>query len=180
MTGKRRQVIGWILVAIGVVILLGNFHIDAVRYMLPGLLIILGVYLVYRAVNRKSRGDWSCGDIQILSDTKSSGLVGEIDGTTISHFIGDVDLDLAGAHLKPGENNLKISAFIADVRLKVPASVPVRVVCSAFAGDFDVLGQSKDGLFLSFRTQTPDYDTAQTRLTVTCSVFIGDINIRRP
>ena len=180
MTGRRRQLVGWILVAIGVVILLGNFHIDAVRYILPGLLIILGVYLVYRAVNRKSRGELNCGDFEILSDTKTSGFAGEIDGTTISHFIGDVDLDLAGAHLKPGENKLKISAFIADVRLKVPATVPVRVACSAFAGDFDVLGQGKDGIFLSFKTQTPDYDDAQTRLSITCSVFIGDINIRRP
>jgi hypothetical protein len=180
MTGKKRQLIGWILVAIGGVFLLGNLHIDAVRYILPGLLIILGVYLVYRTVNRKSRSDWSCGDVEIVSDSKTSGFAGEIDGTTISHFIGDVDLDLAGAHLKPGENHLKISAFIADIRLKVPASVPVRVASSAFAGDFDVLGQGKDGIFLSFKTQTPDYDTAQTKLSITCSVFIGDIKIRRP
>ncbi len=172
-----RTVWGLVLVVLGGVLLLYNLDLVTFRYIWPAAIIILGIYLIGNGWRRHS--DWIClSDVHGFGDGNYSGVT-EMHGGHVSHFIGDVKLDLTNTELKPGENKVTVSSFIGDIRIKAPADIPVRATCSAFIGDFDVLGQSRDGLFVSLKEQTPDYDAAAKKLLITCSVFIGDVQITR-
>ncbi len=174
-----RVFVGLVLVVFGVLFLLHNLQFEAYRYAWPAAIILFGIFLLYRSWRRRSTSfQCECGGFQ-SGGQGSPGVIGAVDGAVISHYIGDVNLDLTGTELKPGENRMTISAFIGDIRLKVPPNMPVRAICSGFFGDLDVLGQVREGVFLSHTTQTPDYDTADKKLLVTCSIFIGDIRVQR-
>ncbi len=173
----RQTAWGLILIVLGVVLLLFNLQVVTFRYIWPSAIIVVGIYLAARGWRRHSAGI-NISSFQAFGDRTYSGVT-EIQNGTVSHFIGDINLDLTGMELKPGENRVTISAFIGDIRLKTPINIPVRAACSAFIGCFGILGQSRDGIFVSVKEQTPDYDAAEKKLLITCSVFIGDVNIQR-
>ncbi|MDD4052071.1 MAG: cell wall-active antibiotics response protein LiaF, partial [candidate division Zixibacteria bacterium] len=173
----RQTTWGLILIVLGGLLLLYNLHIVTFRYVWPAAIIVVGIYLLARGWRRRSAGIDIC-NCQAFGDRTYSGVT-EIHNGNVSHFIGDVNLDLSGMELKPRENKITVSAFIGDIRLRAPIDIPVRAICSAFIADFNILGQSRDGIFLSITEQTPDYDAAEKKLLITCSVFIGDVSIQR-
>jgi lia operon protein LiaF len=157
--------------------ILGN--VDLFDYGWPLLIIAVGVFLIYRDSRRRSGADSEYSEFKILGDSSHTGFSGEIHGTDISHFIGDTDLNLAGAQLKSGINTLNISAFIGDIEVIVPENMAVEVHCSAAISDLFVLGRKESGLFTTTTERSPGYETAEKKLHINCSVFIGDIKIRQ-
>lgn len=176
---QRRYLAGLILIILGIIFLLENFDIDIWEYVWPLIIIVFGIFLIYSADHRRSGGRSSLSEFRLLGDSRHAGYTGEIDGTDISHFIGDVELGLAGARLKPGINNLRISMFIGDIRVMIPDDMPVSASCMAVFGGVRVLDRTEDGIFLSVRKKSSDYDAAEKKLHVSCAAFIGDITITR-
>ena len=166
------------MVILGAVLLLHNLDIRIFRYVWPSAIILLGLYLLVRSLRRRTGTvHIDFGNAQVFGETVSSGFTGAVDGTTMSHFIGDIELNLTGAQLKPGVNKVTLSAFIGDIKVMIPKGVAAKVVCSAFAGSFHALGQTKEGIMLSLHEATADYETAEKKLLITCSAFIGEIKI---
>ncbi len=174
----RRYLGGLILIILGIILLLENFDIDVWEYIWPLAIILVGVYLILRS-NRRSESRSNLSEFRVLGDSRHAGFTGEIDGTDISHFIGDVELGLAGAQLKPGVNKLHISMFIGDIRIMIPEGMPVSASCSAAFGDIRVFDRKEEGIFLSVRENSPDYESADKKLHISCSAFVGDITVTR-
>lgn len=175
---RGRMAWGLVLIVLGGLLLLYNLHVVSFRYIWPVAIMIVGLYLIGLGWRRRS----VCADLSdfhFIGDRDyAAGF--DIHGGHIGHFIGDVKLDLTAMALQPGENKITVSAFIGDIRIKAPADVPVKATCSAFIGDFDILGRKRDGFFASLTEQTPDYDSAAgVRVLIICSAFIGDIQITR-
>ncbi len=159
-------------------LLLHNLDIEVFRYVWPSIIILVGVYLIYRSAN-KPGGKSKLREFRILGDSSHSGQSEEIDGADISHFIGDVTVDLAGAKLKPGVNKMNIATFIGDIRVMVPEDMPVSADCSALFSDIRVFDRKEGGILMSIRERGPDYDRAEKKLRISCAAFIGDIKITR-
>jgi len=172
-----RQIFGLILIIIGLLLVLDNFDIDIFNYFWPGLIIVLGLYLLYRGARKKTAADSMHSEFRVFGDTSHTGFSGEIDGSELNHFIGDTELNLSGAQLKPGVNTLSISNFIGDIKVLIPEGMAVEVHCSGAFGDYYLLDNKEDGIFVSATGKTPGYDAAEKRLRINCSVFIGDIKV---
>jgi lia operon protein LiaF len=155
-----------------------NFDVEVFDYGWPLLLIGAGAYLVYRAMRKRSGAGSSYSEVRILGDSSHDSISGEIDGTEINHFIGDTDLNLTGAQLKPGINTLKLAVFIGDIEVFIPKGMEVEASFSAFIGDLFVLKRHQGGIFVSVTEKTEGYDTAEKKLHIEGNAFIGDIKIR--
>jgi lia operon protein LiaF len=165
------------LIIIGVVILLNNFDVEIFRYAWPLLIILVGVFLIYRSQRRSGMSRLS--EFRILGDSSHAGRSEEIDGTDISHFIGDTEIDLTGAKLKSGVNKVNIATFIGDIRVMVPEGMAFSADCSAVFADIRLPDRKEGGIFLSARQKSVDYETADSKLYLSCATVIGDIIITR-
>jgi predicted membrane protein len=177
MTGSQRRYLGGlILIVLGILLILNNFDIDAWDYVWPLAIILFGVYLITRGRHR-SNSQSRLSEFRVLGDSRHAGYTGEIDGADISHFIGDVELNLTGAQLKPGVNKLHVSMFIGDIRITIPAGMAVSASGSVAFGDVRIFDRKEEGIFLSVREKSSGYDSAEKKLHISCAAFIGDITI---
>lgn len=105
----------------------------------------------------------------------------ELEPTNVSHFIGDTIIDLTKAHIPYGETKLTVSSFIGDVKVFVPndVQVEVSVTASAFIGDMKVLDRHEGGLFRHMKYDTKHYSEAEKKISLTISMFIGDVFVKR-
>jgi len=175
---QRRNLFGLALIIIGAVLLLHNLDVEVFRYVWPLIIILVGVYLIYRSTN-KSSGASKLSEFRIFGDSSHTGFSDEIDGADISHFIGDARIDLSGAKLKPGVNKMNIATFIGDIRVTVPPGMAVSADCSAMFSDIQAFDRKEGGVFLSVRQKSADYDAADRKLHISCATFIGDITVTR-
>jgi predicted membrane protein len=95
----------------------------------------------------------------------------------ISMFVGDLQVNLKGGKLAPGLNRMIISGFLGDVMIFVPNGMPVYCHCSEFAGDLEVMGKRSSGFGNTLDSQTDNYESAEAKLYVAASHFIGDIRV---
>lgn len=165
------------MVIVGGLLVLDNFHIDIFDYFWPALIIALGICFIYFGTRKKTATDSRHGEFRVFGDTSHAGFSGEIDGAEFSHFIGDTELNLSGVQLKPGVNLVAISNFIGDIRVFVPDDMAVEVHCSGAFGNYYLLDHKEDGIFVSATGKTPGYETAEKKLRIDCSAFIGDIKV---
>lgn len=176
---QSRNLFGLLLVIVGVLLILNNFDVDIFRYFWPGLIIAVGVYLIYRSMRKQAGADSDFSECRMFGDSSFEEFSGEIGGTDISHFIGDTSLNLTKAELKSGVNSLGISSFIGDIEVIVPEGMAVDVHCSSAIGDLIILNRKHGSLFASATEKTAGYDSADKKLRINCNSFIGDIKIRK-
>ncbi|MFH1699268.1 MAG: cell wall-active antibiotics response protein LiaF [Candidatus Zixiibacteriota bacterium] len=168
------RIFGVILVILGTLFILDKFHIDLFEMFWPSLIIAAGVYLIYKSTRRSTSDNVHA---ESFGGSKRTSLTGTIRGSNYSYFINDTDLDLTGIELQPGDNHIRVSTFIGDVRLTVPKDAAVRAHASNFIGDVFLFDKSFGGFITSCEDKTSNYDSAEKRLVINCSSFIGDIKV---
>lgn len=102
----------------------------------------------------------------------------ELNNMNISIFIGDIIIDLAKADIPDGETFLTLNCFIGDVDIYIPDGLAVSVVANVMVGDIDVLDRRKGGVARTLQLSTPGYASAEKRIKIATSVFIGDVDVR--
>jgi|GEM_PF-7010005 len=180
MLFRHSRIFGFILVIIGIGLLLNGFHIRAFIYIWPVLLIAAGLFMIVRCRHRGTatiRVD--IDDAEFFGKTCQPNFSGEIDGADINHFIGETELNLSNATLKPGINKLHASAFIGSIRLLVPASWALEASGSLFLGNITLADRSQSGIAPTCKYKSEDYDAAEKKLHIDCSLFIGEIKVQR-
>ncbi|MEZ5358722.1 MAG: cell wall-active antibiotics response protein LiaF [Candidatus Zixiibacteriota bacterium] len=177
MTSSR--IWGLILVIAGSLFLLNNLNFEIFEFVTfwSLALICFGIYLVYRAIKKERGKDSNYSDFKFFGDTHHDNISGDIDKSDISHFIGDTDLNFVNAELKPGVNRLNISSFIGDIRIFVKKDTAVKVYSSNLIGDLRFFDVHRTGFGNSFSEQTPNYESASTKIDIHCSSLIGDVKI---
>ena len=167
---------GLALVIGGALLLAGNlFDFNAWTLCWPIALIALGVWFVMRPA-RMLPGAMST--FRFIGDFQRTG-PWRVTDEEISHFVGDVVLDMAQAEIVPGETHLQINGFVGDVTLLVPAGVGVSLGVSSFVSDVNFFGQRHSAIFTPADLATPNYSTAERRLRVQCNYFVMDIRVRQ-
>jgi len=91
--------------------------------------------------------------------------------------VGDLEVHLRGGQFASGLNRLIISGFVGDVRVFVPDDVPYSAHCSNFVGDIQIPGRAVSGFGSNLESQTPDYESAESKLYLAINNFVGDIKI---
>jgi lia operon protein LiaF len=181
---------GILIIVIGLIFLLNNFNIfdmgDFFATFWPVILIIIGIKII---LSRKKHEDpvqhldVSPSSIDSLSESRFIGDVHmkieneHFRGGSVSNFIGDVTLDLSDISLQEGEQSLTISGFIGDVTLIAPKHVAFMIHASVSLGDLVMFGQKDDGFGVSRDYVSQGYETADTRIKMNISYFIGDVKV---
>jgi predicted membrane protein len=101
----------------------------------------------------------------------------DVRSVDVTTFIGDIEIRLHGARLAEGLNRMVLSGFIGDVRILVPADMPVYAQCSNFIGDIDLMGRRVSGFGNNLSSQTPNYAEADSKLYIASNHFIGDVRL---
>jgi lia operon protein LiaF len=102
-----------------------------------------------------------------------------LDDLDIWHGIGDVRINLATAHLEDKTYDIRIEGWIGDVRILVPASLPIAANVEMNIGDVNVFEHAESGTGRSVHYRDEAYDTASRRIKLNIQLKIGEVKIVR-
>ncbi len=192
----KRQFWGAILLFLGVIFLLGNLDIFdySLRQIFKGLwpmvLIIIGIGLIIRHSRNRERtvsieidGTGSTArdsyheNFRLFGDHNIDSRDREINGLDYSTVFGDTKLNLSGARLKSGDNNIFISTTFGDITVIAPHGMAIKAHGSTTFGDIYILDQSTSGIPCKLTRQTDNYDTATEKVFIRISAIFGSIKI---
>lgn len=109
----------------------------------------------------RRRGAWQAGNEEFTS------------------FVGDVDLDLTEAEFPNGEARYRVTGFVGDVKVRVPADVGVQVESSGFVSDVEVFGQKISHIFEPVHYTSPNFATAEKKFRLSTAHFVSEVKIRQ-
>lgn len=176
MRTRGQLVIGSLILLAGVVLLLGNvFQIDFWAICWPLLLIIFGVWMLFRP---RLTAPGPGLKIMPLGNIRRHG-VWQLANEDILIFIGDVSLDLSQAEIPAGETRIGVYGFIGDVDLISPPDVGVAVSSMAFVTDSKLWGEKRDAFIAPVYRASEGYETAIHKVRLDCYFFILDIDVER-
>ncbi|MEP0828996.1 MAG: cell wall-active antibiotics response protein [bacterium] len=196
---QRRESVGLILILLGGVLLslsiITNIypHVRIWKIMpllWPLVLVALGLYLIFRkqfqahpkvieisAAAEKIATEFGQKFEKTFGDVSLNARDAEIDGTNVSCAFGDCFLNLTGAKLKPGTNQIFVATTFGDVTIMVPKNIEVWVFGTSTMGDLVIFDRKVSGISNSLSHQTPGYDTAAVRLQITARTTFGDVQV---
>lgn len=93
--------------------------------------------------------------------------------------LGESRVNLVTANLMDGDYHLDVSGWLGSIRIVVPSTVSVDCTADLNIGEVNVLGHNHGGFVREVRAVDPDFDTATTRLILTCRLYIGQIDVVR-
>ena len=94
--------------------------------------------------------------------------------------IGDTIIDLSYTVLPKGETVMFIRNSIGNIRVLVPYDIEICVNHSVMAGSMEILEFEGSKVFnQNLQIQTPGFDTAEQKIKIFTSLFIGDLEVKR-
>ena len=93
-------------------------------------------------------------------------------------FVGDVRLDMVHAQFPAGETTIYLNAFVADIDVSVPSNVAVSLSSTSFVAEAELNGQHVERFLSGVQMSTPDYATAERKLRIVTTCFVGDVNVK--
>jgi hypothetical protein len=93
-------------------------------------------------------------------------------------FVGDVRLDMTRAQFPAGETTIYLNAFVADIDVNVPSDIAVSLSMTSFVADAELNGQRVERFLSGAQLSTPDYATAERKLRLVTTCFVGDVNVK--
>jgi len=167
--------VGGILVLIGLIFLAGNlFNFNPWAVCWPVVLIVLGVWVLLRP---RLASPGTNVDFHFLGEIKRYGAF-TLAPEDLSTFIGDIDYDLSQATIQPGETRLQMTAFIGDVDMYIPPQIGCRVISNGFVSDVKLFGQRRSSFLTPVDIASPNYATAERKIFLELSCFVGDVTIK--
>jgi predicted membrane protein len=92
--------------------------------------------------------------------------------------VGDLRLDLRDLVLTESVT-VDVTVGAGQMRIQLPADLPVKIDASVGAGQIDLLGQTADGLSVTRTYTSPGFDTAEVSLILDLTVAAGEIEVTR-
>ena len=193
--------VGLVLVAAGVLALLGTLGVDIpLRVLAPTLLVVLGLGVVVSAV----RGETSGGILALavvvgvfltigavasaVLDVPFRGAIGERSHHPTAtadlqdeyhHLVGDLVVDLRDVDLGPGTTTVAVTTVLGQVDVQVPDDVAVTVHATTGGGTATVFGVSQDGVNVRLDEQSENWASADQRLELEVGVGLGEVTVTR-
>jgi len=190
---NSKIIIGIIIIVIGVLLLFNNFKVIDIKNFIadywPVLLILLGIWLIFRRKHYTTRYESFAGDQDIRSESSEanySHVFGDFDvaivtqdfqSGSVSNVFGDADIDLEQLNVSSGEKTLQISGVFGDIKVSAPKKVPFFVKANILAGDIKIMGEKREGFSIDKTYKSDGYDSATNRLNIHISHVFGDIKV---
>jgi len=176
MRNQGQLILGVVVVAVGAVLLIGNlFDVDVWVLCWPIGLIVLGLLLLLQPQLISSD---ATSRQKLLGDIRRRG-EWEVTDEEFWLGIGDVTLDMTQAEIPPGETHLRVAQLIGDVRVSVPEEVGLSLSSTAMVGSVRAFGRKRDIFFTPLRLTSENYETAERKVRLETSMFVGDVRIRQ-
>ena len=176
MQNRNQMLVGSFFVLLGVAWFAASLlRISFWAICFPMGLILLGVlFLVARP---PLFGPTSEGGTHFVGDIVRGG-EWSVKNEEFYMFVGNVRLDMTRAQFPSGETTLYLNAFVADIDVSVPSNVAVSLSSTSFVADAELNGQRVERFLSGVQMSTPDYATAERKLRLVTTCFVGDVNVK--
>lgn len=191
IAGRFRSLFGpLLLIAIGAILQIWNldaFDLDFGKFLLPGILIVVGIAILAGGMRRRKRGrrnsppshnaapiidvdvsastDVDADDtLHAVVGTQDRTISGDFQSASINVVMGSGNLDLRNARIVSKPATLEASVVMGEVKVRVPAEWNVRIANSS------QMGETKDARPSQSDSDSPD-------LIVRGSVTMGSLQI---
>lgn len=169
---KGDEKLGYILLAVGVLILASKI----LAFFAIVILLVLGLYYM-KVKHARNAGNmmqkfsivesWQQQiDPWILTDMKRWSVVSE------------VNLDMSLAILEQPETTIELEGVIGDIDIVVPEEIGLLVDASIHLGDIKIGAMHDEGFMNTLLWQSPHYEQCETKVRLSISYYIGDIDIK--
>ncbi len=170
-----------VFIVVGVLMLAGNLGLILFNWNILWALVLVsfGIWLIWRAMHPSSYTP-SYSNACYGFDDYHPDLTGkEIKRENFSHGLGNIVLDLTRATIPDGQNSMRASHGLGDLRVIVPRDLAVSVKASAGMGEVRVFGERADGIAPHLEFRSDDYATATRKLDIDASAGLGDVRVLR-
>lgn len=175
MQNRGAIIFGSLIILWGLISLFSNvFDLDFGQICFPTLLILVGVWLLFRPRLQVPGGM----TIVPLSNVRRGG-AWTVEDEEFLLFVGDIRLDMREAELRPGETTIKIYGFVGNVDVRVPQEVGVRVASTAFVTESDLFGRRRSTFVAGVYTDSDNYSSAERRLRIETFMFVCDLDVEQ-
>lgn len=184
-----RMISGAILILIGLLFLLENMHLfgfnfgDFISTYWPIALIFIGIVLIYKKSKSDDRDMWteyvgkeyskSVGDLKLRPKSINA------DGLSAKHGLGDLIVDLTECDFAEGENRLECTLGAGDLKITLPANIPLKANCTVGAGEIYLMGVHADGIGRTIEHEDEGYASAPIRLLLRTKVGLGETRVKQ-
>jgi lia operon protein LiaF len=96
-------------------------------------------------------------------------------GLNASNVFGDINIDISDIDFDSGEQIVNMSGIFGSIKIKVPKNIPVKFIGSNIAGSVKFMDQNRDGVLVSLRSQTQDYNSSSKKILIRASIKFGEI-----
>jgi len=177
MRNRRILIIGSLLVIYGFLLLLGEiFNFDMGKLCFPSLLILFGLFLLFRP---KLFAPESKFILRLFGGLRREG-EWQVEDREIMMFVGDIYLDFSQAIFPSRETSLRIYAFVGDIDLITPAGVGVSLTSTAFLSSAKLWGKKQDVFLSTLEESSLNYEGAENKIRLDIICFVADINLKHP
>jgi predicted membrane protein len=174
MTKRGQVILGSALLLLGIFALVGVvFQIDWGLLCWPALLILLGVWLLFRP-----QFETAGTHILLLGDVRRNG-IWQVTKETYWIGIGDVRLDFSQAEVPVGETVIQINGLIGALRVTAPPGFALAISASGLIINSTIFENHADHFLTPVEECTPGYETAERRVRLDSVRFINDLKIRQ-
>ena len=175
MANRGQVFLGASILVIGVFLLIEAVtRVNIWRFIWPLAIIGLGVWLILRP---RMAGPGTTVRTKLLGDIRRSG-IWSVEDEEVWLGVGDVALDMTDAVIPAGETRLRVSGFVAEVKLKVPQEVGIAVRSSAFLTTARVLGEKRDIFLTTYEASSTNYLEAERRIRLETTFVVADLKVR--
>lgn len=163
---------GYIWIGVGLVILLGG----NLSLLLSIILISLGFFYIK---SKQLQKDGSYVRKQSLVESIRWGKEPWIlRSSSIWNVLGELQIDLTYAIIEQPETTIVLQGVIADVDIIVPEDIGVSVTSTVLFGQTDIGPNKEAGVLNKTAWQSPNYETADTKVNILISYVVADIDIK--
>jgi Cell wall-active antibiotics response LiaF, C-terminal len=174
MRYERQIIFGGIIIAIGLIWLIGNLlGIDLWSLICPLAIILAGVLLLFRPRIERMGGP---ATIRLLEKIDRRG-AWPVRDEEIWKFVGDIHLDMTQADIPAGETRIRITGFVCNVDVLVPENVGVALDSAAFITSSRIMGRKKDYFLGSLQQRSEIYSTAGQKIHLETLFFVTDLRV---
>ena len=164
------------ILVVGVLLLIGAlFKIDVGALLCPSVLILIGVWLIFRMQTAPDKTDLHFHFTWDLKRRHAWQVAGDQEHWS---FVNDTDLDLSQADLAEGENSLRLGAFVNDLKIWVPPDVGLAIESMAFMTEVRIFGEHQQTFIAPYTWQSDNFATATRKLILRPVCFVATIRVK--
>ncbi len=171
MSNRGQIVFGSVVILLGAVLLLDQFiNISMWSLLWPLVIIGLGVWMLVRPANS------AAPRIDFFPNIHRYG-EWQVENDSVAIFVGDIRLDMTRADIPVGETTVRVSGFVGDVDILLPAGVGFSVSSNAFVTETKILGEERDNFLMPVKHFSENYAAAEKKIRLEAAFFVADLEI---